>query len=59
MFQNPHKLQEAYKKEREVRNLKKNKQLKRTFICNDNMLQIRDDMSSLQSYQHPLCTKNT
>jgi hypothetical protein len=28
MFQSPHKLQEAYKKEKEVRNLKKTNSLK-------------------------------
>jgi hypothetical protein len=36
--------------------LEKNNKLKRTFICNT--LQNKDSMISLQSYQHPLHTKN-
>jgi hypothetical protein len=53
MFQSPHQLQEAYKKEKGIETWKHNKRRK-TFTYNNSVPQNRSNLSSIQSYQHPL-----
>jgi hypothetical protein len=49
MFQSPHQSQETYKKKKGWKTWKGRK-LKKTFAYNDNVLQNRGGLSSLQNY---------
>lgn len=55
MFQSFHQLQETCENGRK---LGKSKKLRRILTCNCDAPQNRNDMSSLQSYQHSLSTED-